>query len=352
MSMQKIAFTILLVLASCSTTFADSEGVSFDYTAETADKKFVFVMLNPKLKNGRLTDKYPQSGMYLKDGSTTPLWTVDWLNYVFLPGDGKHIVRRGGARYSAAYDEEAFSFFDEDRLLKIYRTKDLVDFPWLLPHTVSHYKVITANFNLNPINDGVFMKVDNGEGYPINGGVIIDNENQTLAVQTFHDDRYLFDLKTGEIISSSRPTRNTAIILFSVFILGYFISLNFRTKIHSENSRIKISNIVAGLSLTLALLLLPVISMFFNQANSSEYQDYSPTIFDYTYLSIQMFPRYLLTDFKIINPLSNGAMIGTGLETNLNWLIMFWFPCAVIFTLSDRIFIFALSKFYRLSSGK
>lgn len=350
--MRKIIFTILFILASCSIILADTEASVFNYVSTTADKKFVFVMLNPALHNGWLTDKYPQSGMYLNDGSTTLLWTVDWLNYVFLPGDGKHIVRRGTwARYSATYEEEAFSFFDEGRLLKIYRTNDLVDFPWLLPHTVSHYKVIIGNFNQNPLNDGVLIKVDNGEGYPINSGVEIDNENLTISIQTFHDDKYLFDLKTGEVISSTHPTRNTAVILFSVFMLGYFVWLYLRAKSLPQNSRIKISNIIAVFLVTFSLLMIPVISVFSNQINGTENYEYSPTVFDYAFLSIQMFPQYLLTNFKIISPLSDNVAIRTSLGTNLEWLIIFWFPCALIFTTLDRVLILTISKSYRLLTG-
>ena len=41
-----------------------------------------------------IRDKWTVSGMYRNDGSTTPLWTVDWYAYeVDVPNGGEHVVR-------------------------------------------------------------------------------------------------------------------------------------------------------------------------------------------------------------------------------------------------------------------
>jgi hypothetical protein len=346
--MQRIIFTFLLVLISHFPALADQEGVFASFTAETSDKKYIFVMLNPENPSGWGNDKFSQSGMYLNDGSTTPLWTVDWLNRVFLPADGEHVVRRDKyRRYSATYEEESLSFFHKDNLLKTYRTKDIVDFPWLLPHTSSHYKVTIADLYLNSPGDGVLMKVDRGEGYPLNSGVEIDNKNQTISIQTFHNDTYLFDLKTGNIISSTQPTRNTAIILFSIFLIGYFLYVYLRSKKSLQKPRLNISNLAAGLLITFLLLIIPIISVSFNQVYDVAYAKYFPTFFGYACLSIQMFPRYLLTALKIINPPPENFCISFDSEDNLKWLALFWSPCVLFFACLDRIFVLKLSKIYR-----
>jgi hypothetical protein len=345
--MQRIIFTFLLVLISHFPALADQEGVFASFTAETSDKKYIFVMLNPENPSGWGNDKFSQSGMYLNDGSTTPLWAVDWLNRVFLPADGEHVVRRGKwTRYSATYEEEAFSFFHKDNLLKTYRTKDIVDFPWLLPHSSSHYRVTIADLYLNSPGDGVLMKVDRGEGYPLNSGVEIDNKNQTISTKTFHNDTYLFDLKTGNAISSTQPTRNTAIILFSILLIGYFFYVYSRSKNPLQKTRLNISNLVVGLVITFFLLIIPIISVSFNQIQDAAYSQYLPTFFDYAYLSIQMFPRYLLTTLKIINPPPENFCISFNSEENLKWLALFWFPCVLLFTFLDKVFILTLSKNY------
>jgi hypothetical protein len=347
--MQRIIFTFLLVLISHFPALADQEGVFASFTAETSDKKYIFVMLNPENPSGWGNDKFSQSGMYLNDGSTTPLWTVGWLNRVFLPADGEHVVRRGKwTRYSATYEEEAFSFFHKDSLLKTYQTKDIVDFPWLLPHSSSHYKVTIADLYQNTPNDGVLMKIDSGEGYPLNSGVEIDNKNQTISIQTFHNDTYLFDLKTGNIISSTQPTRNTAIILFGIFLIGYFFYVYLRSKNLLQKTRLNISNLAAGLVITFFLLIIPIISVCFNQIQNAVYFEYLPTFYDYAYLSIQMFPRYLLTTLKIITTLPESSCAFFDIEENLKWLALFWFPCVLFLACLDRMFVLKLSKIYRL----
>src|SRR5688572_16685795 len=102
--MRKTFFAVLFFLVFQSSALADTEGMIFPYTAETADKKHVFVVVDPKCGLCWGDDRYKQSGMYLNDGSAVPLWTVDWRNYIFLPNGGRHVVRLGRwARYSAAY---------------------------------------------------------------------------------------------------------------------------------------------------------------------------------------------------------------------------------------------------------
>ena len=56
---------------------ADSEGSSYQYTMETADKKYIFVMLRGCNHGEDIhfypSDKYPESGLHLNDGLATRL---------------------------------------------------------------------------------------------------------------------------------------------------------------------------------------------------------------------------------------------------------------------------------------
>ncbi len=222
--MRKFIFTVLFFFNLSLIVFAQhpDSGWSYSYTAETADKKYIFVMRNPNGDDYLVGDKYKQSGMYLNDGSTTPLWTLNWRNSIYLPNDGKHIIRLGRLNYSATYREEGFTFIAEGKVLNTYQTKDLITFPFLLPHHSNGYDIHYSRLAPNLPNDGVLMKVDNGAGYPLNSGATFDSEKKTMQIETFHGDKYLFDFTTGNIISSFRPSRNLAIGLFCILVIAYF----------------------------------------------------------------------------------------------------------------------------------
>lgn len=104
------------------TQHPDSDRI-ISYTAETADKKYIFVMPNRIGDDYFVSDKYKQRGMYFNDGSTIPLWTVDWKGRVYLPNDGKHIIRLGRLNYSATYREDVFTFIAEGKNLKVTKLK-------------------------------------------------------------------------------------------------------------------------------------------------------------------------------------------------------------------------------------
>jgi hypothetical protein len=225
----KKPFSILpLILLASINVYADSEIVFQPYSLETADKKYIFVMLGNIGPQGdllRQSGKYPLSGLYLNDGSRTPLWTVDWPGFVILPADGIHLVRRGPwPRHEEGYNDEALSFFAKGKLLKRYSVRDLVDFPWLLPRSVSHYaweQVLPAN---SPFDKVTFRLLDGSESYEENQGVVIDNGAGTLKLATLNGEEYVFDLKSGGILQANRPMRKKvalSLILVSAIYLIY-----------------------------------------------------------------------------------------------------------------------------------
>jgi hypothetical protein len=160
---------------------SDSPAPLQDYTKETENGEFLFVMLAPqewaKYQNSGIRKKYPGSGLYRNDGSTTPLWPVYWYSFEVYPSsDGRHVVRMGPR---ASYiGELAVSFHDNGKEIKAYRIKDLVLDESKLEHTVSHFFWRSS------------LHYDDGQGI--------------LFLKTKDDRSYRFSIKTGE----SMPERN------------------------------------------------------------------------------------------------------------------------------------------------
>jgi tetratricopeptide (TPR) repeat protein len=227
---QRLLFLLCLILLSALPAKADMEGTPGSYTIETANKKYIFVMFDPG--SNFVSDamkRYPQSGLYLNNGSTTPLWTVDWYGQVRLPSDGVHLVRYGGwARTSGTYTEEAITFFAAGKELKSYKTRDLVYFPQLLPHSVSHYEWQDA-LSLNETYSLVIKIYGNeGNAYSYQQREKFDEDAHLMKLATKQKDIYVFDLTTGEIISSHHPVRFIFLTLIISCSLLYFFYL-FRT---------------------------------------------------------------------------------------------------------------------------
>ena len=131
--LKRCSFLVCFAFALSVTALADDEsgpwGMPWPYTMESSDKRYIFVMLRSCLHDEDAhSDKYRQSGLYLNDGSTAPLWTVDWrgCSVVLLPSDGVHVVRKGVTHDSEDYTDEAITFFSNGSRLKSYRVCDLV----------------------------------------------------------------------------------------------------------------------------------------------------------------------------------------------------------------------------------
>jgi hypothetical protein len=186
-------FGLLLLHSSINNYIADP-AFFYSYAALSPDNKYLFVMLGPKPEepsnsqwpdermeeSRRLHAKFPSSGLYLTDGSTTPLWVVDGYAWeVFVPSDGRHLVMP--APWPSTPSDEALTFYESGKVLRRYRVNDLVDFTWFLPGGHQHFE---------------WQK-----------SIALDDQRRTLVVTTQHYDRYVFDVTTGEIVSSRRPSR-------------------------------------------------------------------------------------------------------------------------------------------------
>jgi hypothetical protein len=142
----------------------------------------------------QLRQRYPVSGLYRNDGSTNLLWAMphNFLAAALIANDGKHLV---------AFDSDdpgvgrsVLAFYATGKLVRSYTLGDLVAFPFLLP-------------------------TESGPSRPWCLSYALDDASGRLTVITKLRDRYVFDLATGRIVSSFRPSRLLAGLLVTVLII-------------------------------------------------------------------------------------------------------------------------------------
>jgi hypothetical protein len=196
-----VGLMVLVGTAWSSPVRADSPVDPWTYTVVSPGGKYLFVMLSPLLAEDELRRNpngagneirrtHSQSGLYRNDGSTVPLWTVDWYAFgVKVASDGVHLIRPGpwtdtgprGSPLTPALNGEAISFFANGQLLRTYRINELVDDPEQLQRSVSHVRWE---------KDGQF-----------------DDGRMEYTLTTLDGNRFVFDVRTGAIVSESRAPR-------------------------------------------------------------------------------------------------------------------------------------------------
>lgn len=173
-----LALLIALSIAIAATAMADTEMPPTDYTKETEDGTYIFVMLAPdgprfSSKQPEIRKLYKYSGLYKNDGSRDPLWKVYWYSFTVYPSsDGKHIVRMGP--WAQSTRDLAIAFYENGKDLKQYAISDLVKDTNALKHTVSHF----------------FWRTD----------LKYNEKESTITLKTVDTITYTFSVKTGEII--------------------------------------------------------------------------------------------------------------------------------------------------------
>ena len=197
----------------------------YSYSVTSNDGKYIFVMLgqkawdekeeivpDEKMKETRLLQsKYSVSGLYLNDGSTSPLWVLEavpgkqYAYKVFVFSDGRHLAKTGW--WTSATTDEALTFYKDGKIISSYSVKDIATASWFLPGGSQHYdwdKKITFN-----------------------------DERKTVTVITEHYDKLVMNAATGKIISAFRPVQ-----LIGFMILGAIAYLFFRVcrnKVNKKN---------------------------------------------------------------------------------------------------------------------
>jgi hypothetical protein len=184
----RIGLAALIILMMPQSVAADSPAPPRDYTVVTEGGEFIFVMLAREglseynqvgfiRRDEEIRRKYRQSGLYRNDGSTTPLWTVDWYSFkVEVASDGRHLAKHGP--WAQGYSELALAFYEDGREIARYRVEQLVTIPFFpfLPHSKSHYEWLkTSEYD---DKQGVLeIETMSGEKYTFNiaGGMPINN---------------------------------------------------------------------------------------------------------------------------------------------------------------------------------
>ena len=189
----RVLFTMTLLFRA-STSAADSIAPPSTYLVESADQQFVFVMVPPLSleqelrflsedfgeKTRKIREAHPVSGLYRNDGTSEPLWTVDWYaSGAEIYSDGVHLVRHGP--WAQRLSDEAISFFANGKLLRSYRVSDLIKDRSRLERTVSHF----------------FWQED----------VRLDDRALRYTVATVDRRCYVFDVTTGAIVSVTSPCK-------------------------------------------------------------------------------------------------------------------------------------------------
>jgi hypothetical protein len=92
--MKKIAILILFIFLPV-TVIADSPAPPSSYIVTSSNGKYIFAMIAPvskeeelfywneetQIRLAKIRDKYQQSGMYLANDSSKPIWSVNWYAF-------------------------------------------------------------------------------------------------------------------------------------------------------------------------------------------------------------------------------------------------------------------------------
>lgn len=207
-----IAFVTILGFMP-SPIAATTLGPVRDYMVETDDGQHVIVMLTqddeeykafwfrPRFeRDEKIRDIYQMSGLYKKDGSTTPIWTVNWYSPVICPSQNGQQLARFGYTPIGDYRSLAIAFYHQGQEIKRYLVNDLVRDPWTLPHVQGWYDKIECRGNAN-----------------------------RLKVFTWNNEMFKFDTITGELVEQElgRLESSIQLIIFGEIIAFAFIAYAF-----------------------------------------------------------------------------------------------------------------------------
>jgi hypothetical protein len=190
--MRAILLTSLTaVLCLAASVRADKIGPPESYKRVSADKKFVFVMLAPKAES---VDGYKRSGMYKNDGSTEPLWAVDWYRRsAAITADGAYVIRYGGPH---TYEER----LNPDRSMRVVTGKDLKKEALAI---VAKGKVV-REFSIGDFADDPKALTKGATFFHWQKAVKLNEGKGQLEVTTLDGNHVLIDLATGKIIEKKK----------------------------------------------------------------------------------------------------------------------------------------------------
>ena len=173
------------------------------YRVVTGGGEFVFVMIglwppHEDPDTAAIRAGYKLSGMYRNDGSAEPLWVFGNGNgYVYRDDlmvfpDGVHLVTRH--RWPSDPSHTVVAFHVSGQVVREYSVQELVDDPgalYVVRPGLPHYEWLRR--------------------------LGCDDRRMECVVETADGNRFVFDVRTGQVLSESRPVQwETVVKLFAL----------------------------------------------------------------------------------------------------------------------------------------
>lgn len=128
---------------------------------------------------------YPASGLYLNDGSSIPLWTINFYEErkgIFLTADGAYMARTGNM---ANVKEKSIHFYEAGQLKRSYSVEELIP---------SIEQIVNSL-------GGRFFPVSSSSRRRWTSNIFLDSKKKTLRIHFVTGNKFVFDLTTGAIVS-------------------------------------------------------------------------------------------------------------------------------------------------------
>jgi len=217
-----LSLLAIAVIAQTRIVEATPPSPTSDYVIETANGKYVLVLLvpdalgEPDVPSPELRAKYPRSGLYTQSGSL--VWTIDWYlppggegELIALLDDGEHLITWAQPWPAknigeTACDNIELGFYKRGKELKSYRVNELVT----CPGTLERYE----------------------GGYFWRDSYSVDQETRILRIHTIVGHVLDFDITTGRITSARRGElgwQYVFLAMVGVIVLCSLIVIRLRT---------------------------------------------------------------------------------------------------------------------------
>ncbi|HSL90375.1 MAG TPA: hypothetical protein VK870_13810 [Ignavibacteriaceae bacterium] len=170
----KIVLIIFLVLGTSllfSASIYDKERAPYTYVISSENGNFIFKMFS----DGKGIAYEVTENSYNKE-----IWKVEgWYAFkTFITNDGQYLIRIGNwpRGDKPSEDDLAIAFYEKDKLMKSYSTRELIKDDSLVPISVSHYEFMKEQPYLDGFRiilitvDGIAYKFD------VTNGLILSSD--------------------------------------------------------------------------------------------------------------------------------------------------------------------------------
>lgn len=169
----------------------------FTDAADSTDGRYLFVSLSDRpldveLKDDRLTGEerdqieffrlhYPAGGMYLNDGSNSPIWKFEepWRGEPIIAPDGEHVIFQG-AWTTNKYEFQAVEFTRSGQSIRSYADSDFIS-SWVLKRLLNGWRSPTCK------------------------STRFDPATMTYTIATNQREEYVFNVMNGSLVEVRSP---------------------------------------------------------------------------------------------------------------------------------------------------